>query len=366
MAKQGEFINKVITGDCLKVLPKMRAGSVDLIFADPPFNIGYDYRGEYDDNLKHEAYVDWCGEWISACRRVLKPNGAMFIAIGDEYAAELKIRATKELDEPLHLRNWIIWHYRFGQNTRTKFARSHAHIFYLVKDPQDFIFNADPVRVMSDRQKNYADKRAFKTLGKLPDDVWDEFPRVCGTFDEREGAHPCQMPESLLARIIRACSEPGSLVVDPFAGSGTTLAVAKKLGRDYLGIELSSSFSNLIRRRLGNVLAPTQMNGRGSKWSARHLDELNALYLESGVALERLLQSEYLQKLFTAQFHVRIEEQDSYSASVLMNRLKLLRRTGKLSKTLVLDSGRTYSAKGSDAPTKRAPSRKPKDALLFG
>ena len=340
MPKPPEYENKIITGDCLKVLPSLPAACADLVFADPPFNIGYDYNGEYHDKRDSEEYISWCSEWIAACKRIMSQRGSLFIAIGDEYAAEIKILATKTLG--LHLRNWIIWHYRFGQNTRTKFARAHAHIFYLVKTPDSFIFNADPVKVMSGRQKNYADKRAFHTLGKLPDDVWDEFPRVCGTFSEREGLHPCQMPEALLARIIRAASNRDSLVVDPFAGSGTTLAAAWKMGRKYLGIELSETYATQIEKRLDSIVADESDTDSSSLWSVLHLDELNSLYLETGVALDRLSHNDYLRKLFVEQFHVRIGQKNQYSEREVMGQLKSLRKTGKLSRTQVLDDGRSY------------------------
>src|SRR5262249_23297541 len=154
-------------------------------------------------------------------------------------------------------------------NCTRKFNRSHAHIFYYVADPKRFTFNADAIRVPSARQTTYADRRA-NPLGKLPDDTWVLRPqederffrpdddtwyvaRVCGTFRER-GKHPCQMPLALLERIIRVSSSPGDLVLDPFAGSGTTLAAAKKLGRDYLGIELSANYAKRIRERLESVV----------------------------------------------------------------------------------------------------------------
>ncbi|MEQ9071869.1 MAG: site-specific DNA-methyltransferase, partial [Gimesia chilikensis] len=140
-----------------------------------------------------------------------------------------------------------------GVNCKNKFSRSHAHLFHMVKDPKQFTFNADDpaIRVPSARQLVYGDKRA-NPKGRLPDDTWilrpqdipesfqaDEdtwyFPRINGTFKERQGWHGCQMPEQLLGRIIRACSNPEEVVLDPFTGSGTTLAVAKKLNRQYLG-----------------------------------------------------------------------------------------------------------------------------------
>lgn len=244
--------NEIVQGDCISVLAGWDAGSVDLVFADPPYNIGYEYH-DYEDRLPYDRYVDWSEQWIAACARVLSPTGSIYIAIGDEYAAEVRMILRKL---GLELRNWIVWHYTFGQNCRQRFNRSHCHIFYAVKDPKQFTFNTkDPkLRVKSARQLQYNDKRA-NPKGKLPDDTWT-FSRVCGTFKERVGWHPCQMPEELLERVIRASSSPGDLVMDPFVGSGTTCAVAQRLGRDYTGAELSAEYVRRAQQRLIEVQNP--------------------------------------------------------------------------------------------------------------
>lgn len=254
-------LNDVIDGDCVTVLNDRPAGFADLVFADPPFNIGYQYD-VYDDRRAKADYLTWTETWLAAAARVLKPTGSFFLAIGDEFVAEHKVR----LDAlGLTMRNWIVWHYTFGVNCQKKFNRSHAHILYYVKDPKHYTFNADATRVPSARMTTYADRRA-NPVGKLPDDTWVLRPqetdahfkpdqdtwfesRVCGTFKERV-SHPCQMPEAVLARIIRVATNPGDVVVDPFAGSGTTLAVAKKLGRKYLGTELSEQYADGVRKRL--------------------------------------------------------------------------------------------------------------------
>jgi site-specific DNA-methyltransferase (adenine-specific) len=264
-------MDQILTGDCLRHLAALPAASVDLAFADPPFNIGYEYD-VYDDRRDRGAYLRWTDRWLLAVRRVLTPAASFYLAIGDEYAAELKVR----LDGlGLTMRNWIVWHYTFGVHCTRKFARSHAHILYYVVDPRRFTFNADAVRVPSARQTTYADRRA-NPAGKLPDDTWVLRPqqeercfapggdtwyvsRVCGTFKERTG-HPCQMPEAVLERIVRASSNPGDGVLDPFAGSGTTLAVARRLGRRYLGIELSAEYAERVRQRLEG-LEGVQVNG---------------------------------------------------------------------------------------------------------
>ena len=258
-------INRIHQGDCIAAMQKIEPGSVDLVFADPPFNIGYDYD-VYDDRRDDDSYLGWSCKWLAGVQRVLKPSGTFWLAIGDEYAAELKIESQKL---GFICRSWVFWYYTFGVNCKRKFSRSHVHLFHFIKDPKQFTFNDHEIRVPSARQLVYADTRA-NPLGRLPDDTWilrpqdcvdgftpEEdswyFPRVAGTFKERAGFHGCQMPEQLLGRIIRCCSNKGDLVLDPFSGSATTLVVAKKLGRNYLGCELSEDYARRGQARLDAV-----------------------------------------------------------------------------------------------------------------
>ncbi|MFH0948602.1 MAG: site-specific DNA-methyltransferase [Elusimicrobiota bacterium] len=238
------FVNKIIEGDCIEVMKKMPDDSVDLVFADPPFNIGLKYDN-YNDKRSYEDYYNWSVNWISETHRILKKTGTIYIAIGDEFAAEINLILKKT---GFNFRNWIIWYYTFGQNQRKKFNRSHTHILYFTKDREKFIFNNKDVRVPSARQQIYHDKRAHP-LGKVPDDVW-EFARVCGSFKERLGDHPCQMPEALLERIIKTSSNAGDVVLDPFGGTGTTVSVAKKLKRNYITTEISKNYFDVIKKRL--------------------------------------------------------------------------------------------------------------------
>lgn len=268
--------NLIHPGDCVDGLQHLPPGVIDLAFADPPFNIGYQYD-VYDDNQDYRAYLNWTRAWMGEVCRVLKPHGTFWVAIGDEFAAEIKLLAQNELR--LVCRSWVIWYYTFGVNCSRKFSRSHAHLFYFVKDGRQFTFNdADAeVRVPSARQLVYADSRA-NPAGRLPDDTWIlrpqdvrdgftpnhdtwYFPRVAGTFKERAGFHGCQMPEQLLGRIVRCCSKAGDLVLDPFAGSGTTLAVAKKLGRHWLGFELSEDYVRKATSRIAGVEVGQPLDG---------------------------------------------------------------------------------------------------------
>lgn len=295
-------------GDCIKQMNRWKPDSVDLIFADPPYNIGYSYD-QYQDRRDDDEYVQWTCAWIDACARLLKPRGSFYILIGDEYAAETRIHLKKlEREHKLLFRNWVIWHYTFGQRCKVKFNRSHAHLFYCVgseaaelffrnKASKNFVkntpftFNYDAIALPSARQTTYKDKRA-NPRGKLPDDTWylrlyptaaDWFTRpqeaaeatadsdvelfatdsdtwyqsrLCGTFKERQQWHPCQLPEALLERIIRVSSNPGDLVFDPFAGSGTTLAAAQKLERNWTGCELSADYRKKALQRIREIKTP--------------------------------------------------------------------------------------------------------------
>ncbi len=303
-----ESVNTIRLGDCIAGMDQLAAGSADLVFADPPFNIGYSYD-VYEDSVEHRQYIDWCSRWIGAVYRVLKDNGTFWLAIGDDYAAELKLESQKA---GFHCRSWVIWYYTFGVNCAHKFTRSHTHLFHFIKDRERFTFRDDDLdnRVPSARELVYNDQRA-NPKGRLPDDTWiirpasmagemvgDDgtwapaslappadtdrtytlrphdieqafdptedtwyFPRVAGTFKERTGFHGCQMPEQLLGRIIRTCSNPGELVLDPFSGSATTLAVAKKLGRRFLGFDISKDYVQYGRDRLGAIRVGDRLDG---------------------------------------------------------------------------------------------------------
>jgi len=309
-----KFRNKILCGDCIEILGKVRKPFADLIFADPPFNIGYKYD-KYYDKVKSKNYIAWTKEWMGVCKKVLKPSGSFYIAIGDEYAANVKVIAD-ELG--IFMRNWIIWHYTFGQQTKKKFARAHTHIFYFVSDKKNFTFNENAVRVPSDRQLIYNDRRA-NPVGKMPDDVWGEFSRVCGTFKEREGWHPCQMPENLLKRIIAVSSNQGDCVLDPFSGSGTTLAAAKQLGRNYIGVEISRKYVDNSEKRLSEL--EKQSGGNGSMKPVE-VAELKRLLSDMRESSKRVVEDKKLLVLFTNQLSQRINNGKRYSTEKMATVLR--------------------------------------------
>lgn len=259
---------EILLGDCIEVMQSKKSGEFDLIFADPPFNLGFEYTN-YEDNRPVEAYMRWCREWMEEAQRVLSPTGSMWIASHDTVVAE-HVVAMKELG--FHLRSWVIWTYSFGVNCKSNFTKSHTHLVYFTRDKKKFTFNADDesVRHPSARQLVYKDKRA--SASRLPDDTWcllkaqlDEQAkpmddtwfesRVCGTFKERLKGHSCQMPESVLERIIRTCSSQGGKVLDPFGGTFTTSAVCKRLGRNCLSCDISPEYVRIGTERINKIQA---------------------------------------------------------------------------------------------------------------
>jgi DNA modification methylase/ParB-like chromosome segregation protein Spo0J len=241
-------------GDCLVELPKVEPGSVQLIFADPPYNVGVDYGdGKKADRLPDDQFVSWCARWVGECVRVLAAGGTMWVLIGDEYADHMGLVLR---GAGLHRRAWVKWYETFGVNCANNFNRCSRHLFYCVKDPKRFTFHASAVTRPSDRQEKYGDARADPG-GKVWDDVW-EIPRLVGTAKERLPDFPTQLPLALLRAVVGCSSTPGELVLDPFSGSATTGVAAAEAGRRYLGIERQAKFVELATLRLKGVRHATE------------------------------------------------------------------------------------------------------------
>ncbi len=239
---------RVHIGDCRDLLariPECRAGKVDLIFADPPFNWGRAYD-EWDDRMEHGDYLKFTYDWLDLCVGALRPGGALWVNIPDDWAAEIVVHLKRQ---KMTMENWCIWHYRFGQNVTERFISSKVHVLYFVKGDKGRTWNPKEVLEVSDRRAIYFDartesKRDGMPAGmRLPMDVWygKFWGRVQGNNMERRGYHDNQLPEVYLERVIRATSNKGDLVLDPFLGSGTTGVVAHALGRRFIGCEYSAA-----------------------------------------------------------------------------------------------------------------------------
>jgi site-specific DNA-methyltransferase (adenine-specific) len=237
-------INSLMTGDCRDVLPTLPEDVADLVVTDPPFNIGLNYLG-YNDRRPPDEYLGMLEGAFREVRRVLSPAGSLFVFIGPRYQPDVHLLLRRL---GFHWRDTLVWHYTFGPHQERRFTPAYTPALYFTADPKRFTFNADAVRVPSARQIKYNDRRA-NHKGRVPDNVL-QTPRVCGTHRERVAGAACQTPLGVAARIITAASNPGDLMLDPFAGSGSMLVAAKNLGRKFIGIELSEATAELARLRL--------------------------------------------------------------------------------------------------------------------
>ena len=244
---------QIIHGNCIEVIKGL---SIDptIIFADPPFNIKQDYVG-YNDNLTSVEYENFTNKWIKSCENILK-NGILAIHCSDELVKLILNTCT------LPRIAWIIWHYRFGQHNHHNWINSKAHCLIFGKGT--WKWNPEQILVDSDRQSIYNDHRTQQTTlpGKrVPLDVWGipsdgpYWGRIQGNNKERRHLHPNQLPEVYLERLIKAYSNEGDLILDPFAGSGTTIVVGLALKRKCIGIEISKPYCQSIeeRIRIGSV-----------------------------------------------------------------------------------------------------------------
>lgn len=238
-------------GDAVQVLKSIETESVDLIFADPPYNIGKDFDGTHD-KVEEEEYFSWCWNWLDECQRILKPNGSFYLMNSTQNMPRIDV-ACRERFEIL---SRIVWAYdSSGVQARKFFGSLYEPILHMVKDAKSFTFNANDILVeaktgakrgLIDYRKN--PPQPYNTT-KVPGNVW-EFPRVRYLMEEYEN-HPSQKPEALLERVIRASSNAGDLVLDPFGGSFSTGAVAKRLGRRSTSIEQSETYVKTGLRRIG-------------------------------------------------------------------------------------------------------------------
>lgn len=230
---------KVIGGNCIEQLSLIPTATVDLVIADPPYNLGKDY-GNGSDSLDREEYLKFTREWLRESVRILKPTGSIYVFMGFRFISHIYLILEDELG--LKFVNWISWFYTQGIGKKRGFSPRHDDILYFSKSDR-FTFNLDDIRVP---QKFYRSVNNMR--GANPGDVW-EFSHVHYCQGSRTG-HPTQKPEGLMERMVLASSNEGELVVDPFAGSGTTLRVCQQLSRKCVGIELSAEYGALIQARL--------------------------------------------------------------------------------------------------------------------
>ncbi len=230
---------RLICGDAVEEMARFQAGSVDLIVADPPYNLGKDYGNNRDLKAWGE-YEEFTRQWLAEAVRILKDNGSIYVFMGVRFISRL----FRVMEDECHLQfnGWITWHYTQGMGRKSGFSPRHEDILYFTKSTK-FTFNLDAVRVP---QKYYRERNNM--AGANPGDVW-QFSHVHYCSAERQN-HPTQKPEALIERIVRASSNPGNVVVDPFVGSGTTCRVANILDRKWIGIDINPEYIAMSRKRI--------------------------------------------------------------------------------------------------------------------
>ena len=260
-----EYMNKnnsmAILGDSLSVLKKMKDKSVQLIFADAPYNIGKDFGNNSDKWESVHAYIEWCKTWIDECMRVLSDNGTMYFMTATQHMPYLDVFASEKYNVLCR----IIWSYdSSGVQSKKMYGSLYEPILMISKTSKSsYTFNYEDIfveaktgakRKLIDYRKNPPQPYSSQ---KVPGNVWD-FSRVRFKMDEYEN-HPTQKPEALLERIVKASSNPGDVVLDPFSGSFTTSAVAVRLGRVGIGIDMNEEY-------YGSSSKPPSLSDGGSSF----------------------------------------------------------------------------------------------------
>ncbi len=252
--------HKIYQGDAIEILQNnIENNSVDLIFVDPPYNIGKNFNGRKDKWKSDEDYLNWCYQWIDLLLKKLKKTGSLYIMTSTQFIPHFDIY----LRDKIEILSRIVWSYdSSGVQAKNYYGSMYEPILFCVKDRNNYTFNSDEIlveaktgskRKLIDYRKN--PPQPYNTK-KVPGNVWN-YPRVRYRMAEYEN-HPTQKPIALLERIIKASTNEGDIVLDPFSGTFTTSYVAKKLKRKSIGIEIDEDFSKIGIRR---VLEQFKLNG---------------------------------------------------------------------------------------------------------
>ena len=243
--------NRIYHGDAIDVLQSIPDESVDLIFVDPPYNIGKNFAGRKDKWKTDNDYLTWCYQWIDLCIKKLTPTGSFYVMTSTQFMPYFDIY----IRDKMTILSRIIWSYdSSGVQAKNYYGSMYEPILFCVKDKNNYSFNSEDILVeaKTGAKRKLIDYRKSPpqpyNTKKIPGNVWD-FSRVRYRMEEYEN-HPTQKPISLLERIIKASSNKGDVVLDPFCGTFTTCYVAQKLKRKFIGIEIQEEYFKIGLRRL--------------------------------------------------------------------------------------------------------------------
>jgi site-specific DNA-methyltransferase (adenine-specific) len=246
--------HKLVNADVFLGLDMIPNNSIDLIFIDPPYNIGKNFNTTRDKWKTDADYLNWSYKWIDACIDKLKNNGALYIMTSTQYMPYFDIHIRQKMV----ILSRIVWYYdSSGVQAKNFFGSLYEPVLFCVKDKKDYCFNGSEILVeaKTGAKRKLIDYRktvpAQYNSTKVPGNVW-EFPRVRYRMGEYE-EHPSQKPVALLERIIKASSKKGDVVLDPFSGTFTTSFVCNELGRKSIGIEIDRSYYKIGLRRVFNI-----------------------------------------------------------------------------------------------------------------
>ncbi|HEY5367409.1 MAG TPA: adenine-specific DNA-methyltransferase [Hanamia sp.] len=252
MEKLGNDKHTIFRGNSLEILKnQIPDNSIDLIFADPPYNIGKDFGGHKDKWETEEHYLQWCYQWIDLCIQKLKPNGSFYVMTATQFMPFFDIYIRNKMS----ILSRLVWSYdSSGVQAKKYYGSMYEPILFCVKDKSNYTFNSKDILVdaKTGSKRKLIDYRKtppqIYNSEKIPGNVWN-FARVRYRMDEYEN-HPTQKPVALLERIIKASSNVGDVILDPFSGTFTTSFVAKSLNRNSIGIELQDEYVKIGLRRL--------------------------------------------------------------------------------------------------------------------
>jgi adenine-specific DNA-methyltransferase len=249
----------VYRGDCMDLLAELPEGAVPLTVTSPPYNIGK----SYEQVREVGEYIDWCADWIQLIHRATSPNGTFWLNLGylglPGQAKAIPIPYLLWDRVPFFLIQEVVWNYGAGVAARQSFSPRNEKFLWYVRNPDRYTFNLDDVRDPDVKYPNQRKNGKLKCnpLGKNPTDVW-QFPKVTSGRDrasKERTPHPAQFPTAVVDRIIRACSNPGDVVLDPFMGSGSLAEAALRAGRQAIGFEINAEYVDLTAERLRAALA---------------------------------------------------------------------------------------------------------------
>ena len=260
--------NKIIEGDCLELLNSIPNNSVEMTFADPPFNLKKKYNS-YKDSLEFKEYLNWCEKWIYEMVRITKPTGSILVHNIPKW---LTYFATI-LNEKADFKHWISWDAPSAPMGKT-LQPSHYGILFYAKNQEELKNYEIRYPHKRDRKtgyllKDYGGKKAsLHPFGPLVSDVWTDIHRI--KHNKRRDPHPCQLPIHLLERLILMTTDENDLVLDPFMGTGTTAVAAKHLGRKYIGFEIDTKYVEMTKEKLKSIKNDSKI---GDSWISFYLNE---------------------------------------------------------------------------------------------